>query len=215
MVIWTDASKIWSQNLVAEFYNGVGWKCASPKVSVLTNFHTVGGTLRVCFAVDTRRIAERFSAKNSSANCIKLKPDEVTEVVYRKCKFFVAKAKSIYIYDTTASAWWTKFKNDKQFPILRNRHDWECNRTLGVACESRLNIFSSSSAVLYLVASTSQNSRLQMARANRDDGISNIQFIAIQLRKKTMSAWRSILLCAHITPRGNRWRMQRTLAMEN
>ncbi len=81
---------------MAEFYNKVGWKCASRKVSVLTNFHTVGGTLRLCFAVDTRRIAERFSAKNSSANCIKLKPDEMTEVVNRKCKFFVAKAKSIY-----------------------------------------------------------------------------------------------------------------------
>ncbi len=89
---------------MAEFYNGVGWKCASPKVSVLTNFHTIGGTLRVCFAVDTRRIAERFSAKNSSANCIKLKPDEMTEVVYRKFNFFVAKAKSLYIYMTPQRA---------------------------------------------------------------------------------------------------------------
>jgi hypothetical protein len=89
---------------VAEFYNGVGWKCASPKVSVLTNFHTVGGTLRVCFAADTRRIAERFSAKNSSANCIKLKPDEMTEVVYRNANSLLQRPSHYYTYMTPQRA---------------------------------------------------------------------------------------------------------------
>lgn len=79
---------------MVELYNGVGWKCASPEVSVFTNIYTIGGTLRLCFAVDTRRITERFSAKNSSANRIKLKPDEMTVVVDQKCKLFVAKANS-------------------------------------------------------------------------------------------------------------------------
>jgi hypothetical protein len=76
---------------MVELYNGVGWKCASPEVSVFTNIYTISGTLRLCFAVDTRRITERFSAKNSSANSTKLKPDEMT-VVDQKCKLFVAKA---------------------------------------------------------------------------------------------------------------------------
>jgi hypothetical protein len=52
-----------------------------------------------------------------------------------------------------------------------------------------LTVFGSSSAVLNLVANTSQHCELQMARAlNGDDGISNIKSIANQLKKKTMSA---------------------------